>query len=166
MFVTETDFDGIKYNLPKLTDYGANTQVFIDQVEEDALRCLLGNELYTDFIEGLEETYLLQKWTDLEQGKAFVFHGKSLVWVGMNKMLTPLVYSKILEFTYRKQTGVTTALSKTENAEAITSNHDIVRGHNDFVTISKTLQMFLEANEEDYEVDTDCCVEYRNIFGL
>lgn len=166
MFVTQANFDGIEYSLPNLSDYGSALQSFIDKMEEKHLRKLLGNELYEAFVEGLEETYPLQKWTDLRDGKSFEYMGESLLWVGMEDMLTPLIYSELLEKTYRKNTGVTAAVSKVENAEAITNNHDIVRGWNDYTKTTYFLRFFLEANEEDYPDLKWCQPEYRNILGI
>lgn len=183
MFVTPANFDGIKYNLPKLDDYGSNAQAFIDEVEEEALRCLLGNELYTEFIEGLEETYPLQKWTDLAEGVVFDVDGVQLVWVGMEKMLTPLVYSKLIELTHRKHTGIGASISKFENAMGINPVEDVVRGNNDYVDQAYILAVFLK-NSEDYDYDLDfsytwkgrcifinrcnrrCFPQYRNTFGI
>lgn len=43
-----------------------NVQLFIDQYESEFCIDLLGTDLYTDLLAGLEETTPLQKWIDLK----------------------------------------------------------------------------------------------------
>lgn len=63
-FVTAEDFNVVPYKIPNLDDdsIAAEFQLFVDNMEEDMLRSLLGSSLYDMFIEGLAE--LPAVWLD------------------------------------------------------------------------------------------------------
>lgn len=169
MFVVQTDFDGLKYNLPNLSDYGSALQTFIDDEEEKNLRKLIGGKLYSAFIDGLDVVDPVvpeQRWIDLRDGKVFEYNDDEIVWVGMKKLLTPLIHSKLLDSTFVKNTGVTPAISKVENAKAISNITGVVNSWNDYVTLTKNLYYFLTENESDYPDLKWCEPENKNTFGL
>lgn len=53
MFLTNQNFDDLPYNLPNLTS-NSSFQDFVDRQEEFILRMVLGNQLYEQFVAGLE----------------------------------------------------------------------------------------------------------------
>jgi hypothetical protein len=110
------------------------------------------------------------KWLLLKNGVSFDYEENNIekryVWVGMQKMLTPLLYSEVLELTYRKPTAVGMSISKAENARIVRPTYEVVRGWNDFVDLANFMKKFLESNEEDYPDLEWGYPNHRNIYGI
>lgn len=74
-----------KLNLPQVgnTEGLADVNNFIDQYEPEYLRCVLGNDLYNAFINGVDGSGLPDdRWLDLLQGKDFTYRNCTYKWVG------------------------------------------------------------------------------------
>lgn len=186
MFLLEADFEIKPFDLPDLDDaVNSFEEDFIPEHEEEALRMVLGDQLYEEFIAGLyvdpaadplvaiPANDVAQKWKDLRDGATYVDAGKTYRYSGVKKLLTPYVYAKWLEETEETLTGVGTVVSNTENASNVGNAKKITKGYNKFRKLAgnceenlKTLYGFLQANTASYPNWDFTEPGFANTFGL
>lgn len=92
--ITKTDFVGEITLSKSATNYKLDDS--IDIYETEILKKLLGSDLYEDFKTGLEETTILDKWTDLRDGKDFTpdNYDFNISFGGLKNMTLYYIYSK------------------------------------------------------------------------
>lgn len=138
MFVTSTDFDIPPYIIPNLAGSGPinSFNAYVEREEEKILKSLLGVTLYDSFIEGLDEDYPDEVWTNLRDGATYELWGKTYEWVGLNKMLTPFIFAIWTRDNYVRQSGVGTVKGKAENAKVVNPGRNIATAYNEFSHIA------------------------------
>jgi hypothetical protein len=187
MFVDIDNFNTPPYDLPNL----AGNETFLDFVEREEkiiLLDLLGASLYNEFILGLEETVIEQRWKDLRDGVLYSNYSKSYKWVGMEVMLTPYIYFKWLEYGDDHASGVGIVVANTENSIVSTPVYKLDRAWREFIRyvgsnwfLENSLYGFLQnsgsiysnvypideyTNFQAYLFDRFKYPGTRNIFGL
>jgi len=129
-FVAPEDFVGPEYGLPNLDREG----MFVTQAEvweKEFLYTVMGRSLTDAFYAGII-TATQQRWTDLQDGKAYQAYGFDYKWLGMKKMFIPYIFFKWKEFTIDNVTGAGVAEPKVENAIVVSPRRRMVMAWNDF----------------------------------
>lgn len=167
MFVPITAFDNMPYQIPNLDRIANSFQAYIDLKEEEILRDVLGTDLYEEFILELEANYEGTKWDELVNG-AIYSDGR---WVGMEKMLTPYIYSENLRDQVVSLSGVGLVVANSENSTVVSPATKMCDAYNAFVRLcgdsckrKNTMYGFLHDNDfEDIPVKR---MSFMNEFGL
>ena len=177
MFLDQTDYTVTPYIIPNQVD-SRDLQDYIDQKEEEHLKKILGIDLYREFMEGIETSGAIeQKWLDLQYGTDetenpdgsgdFEFCGITYEYLGIKKMLKPLIYSDWVRDNYRKLTsaGVVTPTGQ-NNSTAVVPDYEVVTAWNDFVNHWVTMHDFILSRPDDYEWNHIKHYSYRNTLDL
>lgn len=179
MFVTQSDFDLIPYNLVNLPDDETFVD-FINEQEEEHLRLLLGNLFYDALVVGIDslpDLYVVTteyaindevrsgivmykslvganmgealtditkwevvvdadraRWLKLLVGENYVYNDRTSKWVGMVKLVKPLIYSLWINPTHASVAG--RVVTNVENANVVDPAQDICRGWNAYHKIA------------------------------
>jgi hypothetical protein len=142
MFLVAEDFDDYPYTLPNLERVENSFQDFVDFEEENALRKVLGNFLYEEFVAAIAAVTedppvpLSERWVKLKDGTDYLYLTKSYKWVGVKKLLKPYIYAKWTIKESDNQNGSGVSVPKTENSTVISSGQRIARGYNDYSRLS------------------------------
>lgn len=148
-------------------------QAFIDRVEEQQLKELLGIEFYDALIAGLAASTPAQKWVDLRDGKNYTLNDKTYRYEGLVKMLVPCIYSFWLR--ERRDTFTTSGSIYTtaDKSEHLSPAWRIADAYNAFNRMAggprrqvNTLYGFLINSEEDYGNFIWCQPGIMNELGL
>jgi hypothetical protein len=132
MFVDVDNFNTPPYDLPNL--YGNETfSDFVEREEKIILLDLLGASLYNEFILGLQDVVVEQRWVDLRDGAQYSNFSKVYQWVGMETMLTPYIYFKWLEYGDDHAAGVGVVVANTENSVMSSPVHKLNRAWREFI---------------------------------
>jgi hypothetical protein len=135
MFVTAQDFDIPPYNLTNLDKLGSTFTTYVDRVEEEALRKVLGGSLYEQFKAGLAVTPIEdieERWIKLRDGDTYTYNDRNYSWIGMKKLLIPYVYQSWIGDTYLSPSGIGLVLPNAENATVVSPNDRICRAYNQY----------------------------------
>jgi hypothetical protein len=124
-------------------------------------------------IEGSNWTLVeVNKWLELKLG---TYYGIDNIykWAGMEKMLTPYLYSKWLEENFDTFTGIGITIPSAENAIVISPLSRICKAFNDYARIAgswmakeNTMYGFVKYNDFAYQNFTYTYQGYRNEYGL
>lgn len=178
MFLTAADFNILPYTIANPTALGTGLTTYIDNVEKEVLYDLLGKDLYDAFVAGLAVVPAPDPiWTNLRDGKEYVYKVKNYKWVGMKAMLKPIVYSRWTKDNHQQDTGgVGVVKVKGQNALPSNPSRKIVEAHlkskriaGDLCYQQDSLCGFLKANESIYYVDFPfyfCPIKSINSFNL
>lgn len=109
------------------------------------------------------------KWLRLKKGDKYQYGGLDFRWVGMMKLLRPLIYSEWLETTFDNHTGVGVVVGNNENSTLRHPGRRIMNAYNNYarkaglldevchrylptypISVENTLYGFITANEADY----------------
>ncbi len=182
MFLIVDNFNKVPYSIPpgRLVSEDDNTvfsdtfQAYLDEKEADILKKLLGLELYDEFIAGLDEDYPEQKWLDLRDGVQYTYLSVKYEWVGVIKMLTPLIFAMDLRDNYDNYSDAGISVGLIENAEMINPALRIVQAWNKGYAIAgncnnpkHSLYGFLTVNKDaDYTTWVFTDIGSMNRFNL
>lgn len=115
---------------------------FIDKYEPEILRRLLGKELYQEFIVGLGQPTVAQKWVTLRD---WLFNS--------NLKTSPVanyVYVKYQENTETKSVGIGNGQSLSENVRVVTPVRNMTRAWNEMCNQFQEVHEHIRENIEDY----------------
>ena len=131
-----------------------NLQVFIEKYEPSLLQELLGYQLYTDFIAGLEVDPIDQKWIDLRDGVEYTGkHGKTK-WIGLaNKkrsLIANYVYYQYMRGEAEITVGSGVVTPDVENATRVSPINLQVRAWNEMVDLNIELLKYLDSKQDVY----------------
>ena len=140
MFVQQTDFDRLPYQIPNLNKLSAGTfDNYVDVKEEYMLRRLLGDSLYNSFIAGLGATPPIDpKWTNLRDGADYQVNGHTFHWNGVVDLLKPYIYSEWITDTFDTLTGIGMVVSSAENGQVKNPSRKISEAWNVFAVKAGT----------------------------
>jgi len=158
MFVEATDFADLPYKVPNQEE-SKEFVAFIERWEEKLLKQVLGVSLYNEFIEGLEESGDITRWTNLQNGAEYTYGDYTYEYQGIVKMLVPAIYSEWVKIICRRFTTSGVIVNKgQQNTERVDPSYDIVTNWNEFVKQvgvnacqENSFYGFMIANEADYD---------------
>ena len=128
-------------NLEQLNDY-------IPICQDRYLETMLGVKLKNDFIAGLQETTIEQKWLDLRDGKDYEVSGISYSWKGFvnSTKESPIANYTFCTMTVDNQnlnTGIGEVRKKAENSIIITPQYRVSAAWSDMADMNMKLWHFL-----------------------
>lgn len=135
--------------LEQLNDY-------IPVLQEKYLDVILGVKLKKQFLEGLEEPVILDKWLRLRDGYVYDVSDISYEWKGFVRAdkISPIanyVFCNLITNNQFRNEGIGETRSKSENSVIITPQYRVSQVWNDMVEMNKTLYHFLNEFESvDY----------------
>lgn len=151
----------------------ADLQAFIDNVEAETLKSLLGIELYTALIAGLAEDPVPAKWTKLRDGDVYTYGSKQYEYRGLIKLLVPCIYSAWLQENRDKFTSSGTVITSNKDVDHVSPAWRIVNSYNSFSREAGaswaqcgTLYGFLINSVYDYGTLIFNEPGFKNEFGL
>lgn len=143
-------------------EVAANLTAYIMQYEPEYLQKVLGYSFYKDFIAGLEEDPVPQKWADLLNGADFTsLDGKLKHWAGFvagegASKLSPIanyVYWQFRMYNSTLTTGTGENVSMNENSVQISPARKMCDAWNTMVNTNWVLWEFLFVNKDTYDLD-------------
>ena len=162
------------FNSGKLQIIGANEPTtgegkrlisIIENNEKNFLYSLLGG-MASDYMSGLNESTIDQKWVDLRDGAEFTLNGKTVKFQGLNYIEAHYMWGL-----YNELVTETTRNGEMPIVDSVNNSYKQVLIWNDMVDlISNNLEYvpslanFLDAG--DYQDYTVLKLEYKNQFGL
>jgi hypothetical protein len=151
MFLTAEDFV-LPYNIPNVDRIFNTLEDYINLKEEEVLRQLLGDQVYEDFIDGLETSGPIeQKWLDLRDGGiTFEYESTTYRYGGVKSILTPYVYSQWISDNASNYTGIGVTVANSENSVVVPPTNTIIKSYNDASRAGEVLYKFM-ASGDDYE---------------
>jgi len=158
MFVEATDFTDIPYKFPNAEEV-RGLAAFIESEETKLLKKVLGLDLYNEFIAGLEDSSIAQKYIELRDGAEYTYGTKTYEYAGVIDLLKPYIYSRLVELNYRKLTssgviinqGQENTLVQNPTYEVVTYWNEAVGKIGGYLNQINTLYGFLEANSDTYD---------------
>lgn len=120
----------------------AMLDAYIVRYEKEYLIKLLGKELYNEFMAGLEEDPVLQKWIDLQNEI-----------VDADLKISPIanyVYFNWQERNYTKNVGIGQVKNKAENATVVRPYDAQVKAWNEMVDMGRDTVRFVNDNGTEY----------------
>src|SRR5690554_4467881 len=108
MFLTESDFNKMPFNIPQSDDRPNALSDVIDFYEEEALKRVLGSALYSEFIAGVfvdpaasplvakEDADIEEKWLLLRDGGEYTYREKTYRYDGVKNFLKPYVFQAVV----------------------------------------------------------------------
>jgi hypothetical protein len=169
--IIDTTFFFEELSIAQLTEVSVQSTVtrFIQKLEPEYLRDLLGAALYKAFEEGRAEVTPVAKWADLLNGKDYTNRrGEEATWRGLREVVTEPVAgppavagvyrSPVANYVYwhymRHHATITTGSGekklKAINAEVASPAEKIARAWNAMVEWNGELVEFLLSNPADY----------------
>ena len=129
---------------------------YILSLEPEILNKILGYSLTKEFLDGLDETTVVQKWLDLRDGAEFIYAGKTYKWMGFanaekKSILANYIYVKFTTETAVNVTGTGAGITQKENSIRVDNRQAQVRVWNEMIEMIRLLHMFIIVNLEDYE---------------
>ena len=160
--IDSTYFTGL-ISIPT-SKYADDIQTYIDRYEEKVLTDLLGYTLYYQFIEGLEEPVIDQKWLDLRDGKTYEVDGKLVKWNGLINEAKESLISYYIFWNYKTENHtITTNVGgvdlKSENSTRVVETQKLTQvwakmlslyGKHTDSDLKPTALNFLNEFESDY----------------
>jgi hypothetical protein len=144
MFLTAEDFNTPPFNLPQLDEVANTFPDFVAGQEKDILTDLFGRLLYEDFAAAVlasqletNPVALPDRYVKLKDGDVYVYLNIEYKWVGVVKLLIPIIYARWI----RDRVSYLTSLggevqAKTENSDVVTPSRRIASGENTFSKIA------------------------------
>lgn len=131
MIITRAILDTIKPLDKSLKDDRVN--MYIIEAERIDVSEVLGDVMYKELIDGLSNSPIVQKWTDLVDGCNYVYNAENYIFYGLKYAIAYFAYARFLQ---SQQINVTT--------------HGIVRKtfENSDVLDSKTLKIEIDKCQE------------------
>lgn len=118
MILSKTDFTGVwLISLNGVNDSYINS--IIADTEKKYLRMLLGDDLYLQFITGLGETVIPQKWLDLRDGKNYTYVDRMFIWEGVKEMLKYFTWVEYHNQSRQMSKPTGLAVPSIENSEVL-----------------------------------------------
>jgi hypothetical protein len=165
MFLTTSDFLDTPLKVPNQEEsvWFSN---WMEAKEEETLKSLLGVSLYTDFIEGLEDSSIEQKWIDLRDGTTYVFNDVTYEYAGLVDLLKPRIMALWYPYIHRKTTSVGVVINQgQQNTTTTAPDLEYIENQNAYVRKvggqiycasciayhGNSFYGFMKANEIDYE---------------
>lgn len=133
-----------------------NLNDFIDIYEDEYLNKMLGIKLKNQFLAGLEETTIEDKWTNLLEGYEFEIGGIIYKWNGFqsSKKVSPIanyVFCHFVEQNQNLYTGIGTVIPNAENGNVITPQYRLSAVWSEMAKMNIELVNFLyEFEGSDY----------------
>lgn len=177
MFLQLTDFQARPYRIPNQQE-SPDLEQFIERTEEDLLICLLGYELYSEFVANVDTSSPESRWVDLRDGADYLYAGHPYKYSGIVEMLKPAVYSKWIDPGAYKFTNVGYVQNNApKESTTLDQSGFRVEAWNRYVKLAydrgsrkNTWYGFMKATEADYQgwEFSTCneCVQYQNRFDL
>ena len=72
------------------------------------------------------------RWLVLKNGADYTYNSFPRKWVGMHKMLVPMIYSLYTAANVKQQTSLGIVVANSENSEVVSAGDNIVRGWNKY----------------------------------
>jgi hypothetical protein len=119
-----------------------NIDDYIQDKEPEILKRLLGNELYTDFMDGLELDPVPQKWVDLKSNLVDEDLKKSLI--------ANYVYCAMLHDEATENSGIGVVRKEGENSQKASPVKKIVDSWNDMVDMICQFDQEIKQYPEEY----------------
>lgn len=148
--------------LEQLNDY-------IPVLEDRYLNIILGVKLKNEFLAGLEEPVIEQRWKDLRDGKQYEVSDRAYQWKGFvnDKKLSPIANYISANLTNDNQfmnTGIGEVRKLAENSVIITPQYRVSAIWNEAVDFNRSLLYFLKEFENtDYD---SWCPDYYKAKSL
>jgi hypothetical protein len=137
MLVTAQDFKVKPYKIPNLDDPEtlADFVSIATREEEDVLNRILGPNLYSDVLAGLEEDPVLAIYTNLVSGVEYEYVNRKYKFIGLKAILKPWIFAQWIRNNYREFTGAGVAIPALENAQILNPGQMIYDAESDFVNL-------------------------------
>lgn len=148
-FLTISDFvDEIQLHVSSIrsTDFDS----FLTRKQSDFLRKVLGVELSEDFISGLGEDPILEKWTKLKDGANFVYAGETYYFEGIKNSLKNYCYIKWQQQNSSTNVDSGNVINKQENSYLASVATRLRDSSYQCLSILEMMKYFIEVNEDDY----------------
>lgn len=150
------------------------TTDFIPLYETEYLKKALGYELYKNFIAGLAEVTIPQKWLDLRDGVEYTVSDRLYKWNGFknSEKVSPIayyVYSEYLATQSVNVTGIGTVVNQKQNATSVSPAQNIFSAYAQMNLLNETLYHYLDNHTDTYpEYDRYLTTNFgsRNPFGI
>lgn len=169
MFLTESDFNKMPFNIPQSDDRPNALSDVIDFYEEEALKRVLGSALYSEFIAGVfvdpaasplvakEDADIEEKWLLLRDGGEYTYREKTYRYDGVKNFLKPYVFQAVVTDDAQTLTPIGAVQVDTENGSVVSPGQQIMRAYRIFSQAvgdchlyKDTLWGFLSANKLEY----------------
>lgn len=169
MFLAESDFNSLPYNIPTSEDRPNALSDTIEFYEEEALKKVLGSATYNQFITGVfvdpeasplvmkDDEDIEQKWLDLRDGAEYTYREKTYRYDGVVNFLKPYVFQAVVTDDAQLLTGIGAVQVDTENGSVISPGRQIMKPYRKFAQAvggcgiyKNTLWGFLSAKSLDY----------------
>ena len=173
MIINPTMFLGTRKQPYSAKDTGEYTEIVqsISDYENEFLYMVLG-EMASDYIDGLNQTTILQKWIDLRDGVQYEIDGKTRHFEGLSSLTTYYV-----AFYHTFKTSQSSNIGEVQIQPIVSNNKLRANIWNEMVDAIQSeeiyhfsLKTFLENYKENDElVYTDWKIkhfEYKNRFGI
>lgn len=123
-------------------DVQDSIKYFIDKYEPEILIRLLGKQLYQDFVVGLGQSTVAQKWLTL---KDWLFNSTL-----KTSPVANYIYTKYQDFTETKSVGLGNGQSLSENVKVVTPVRNITRAWNEMCNQFQEVHEHIRENIDDY----------------
>lgn len=154
--VNVSHFDTRPYRILNPKD-SPDLQAFIDACEVKAMKAILGINLYNEYIEGLTEDPIEERWTQLRDGTTYVYNIKTYEYGGLIDLLRPYIFSEWVRENRDKFMSVGTVRAEATDTKAVSPDSRIIEAYNDYcdkvggnLAQAGTLYGFLTNSEHDY----------------
>lgn len=129
--LTPNSFNGGEQNIADISNQGVqeNLQLFIDEYEVVFLNQLLGEALTSEFLSGLQEDPIPQKWADLKSNSDLL------------TMLKCFVYYWYIRNKVSVTTGTGEVKPKNENSSIVNAGNKMCRSWNKMVSKARSFTL-------------------------
>ena len=158
-FVGDISIAGVENTLDGIA---SKLQLAINKYEPEYLKFILGKTLYEEYILGLLDTVVLQKWIDLS--------------LQLKEATAYYVYFKFYEKEGTKSSSIGEVVSLTENSIRVSQDARLVTIWNEMVVKSRYSRVWIIKSINNYNYQNDDFYEngfyfsflmsYKNRFGL
>ena len=162
-FIDNTYFTGPLLLAQKaVPEVAATITAYVNQFEPEYLKKVLGYSFWKQFMAGLEDDPVAQKWIDLRDGSEFTLPNGTLTkWNGFVAGSDAVKLSPIANYVYWQfrmntstlTTGTGETVAQNENSLQISPGRKMCDTWNAMVVQNVTLWMFLYVNREEYGLE-------------
>jgi len=146
---------------------------YIDFKEDEYLDNALGYQLKTEYLTGLQDEPILDKWTKLRDGAEFTYNNVLYKWKGFVNAAKDSTIAYYVYFYYVRENNIRLEstgmiMSENENSTRVSPLLKLVDVWNLMVKHNRTLELFIKANEADYinYNPEDCMTKMINQYGF